>query len=128
MSVSGTITDASGEVKLRLKSGTNQGTSAKYAEAVTLTGTKDGIAFSDTISVPNDSQQYALVYEATDAYGQSKDYTIRYKVDKVAPDVKIPAVEGAAENAWFNSTSAFVSVYARHCIYKSLCAQTVRSS
>lgn len=117
IAVSGSLIDKSGEVTLRLKSDSSQGTSEttfKDGVSATLHGTESatGADFTDSIKVPDDSQTYAIVYEATDLYGQSKEYSIRYIVDKENPTVKAGSltVGDAVEGDWFNNTSPMVKI------------------
>mgnify|MGYP002624449382 CR=1 FL=1 len=112
--VTGVITDKSGAVTLQLTSVTDQGNSESYASAVSLNDTADGADFSDKITVPANSQTYRIVYKATDKYNQSKEYAIRYIVDKEAPTVEPPSIENASQSGgWFNSTSPRVTVKAK---------------
>ncbi len=114
--VSGTVKDASGEVTLTLKDSANgtivnaEGATGTSALVSGNTGVKTGVQFKDTIQVPEASEIYNLTYVATDKYLQSKEYTILYIVDKVAP--LLSDFEGFTNGGTLSTKAPTISVKA----------------
>ena len=114
ISVSGKVSDESGVVSLKIKD-SEHGTSAKYSEANTLEKSDDGaFTFSDTITVPDESNTYTVTYIATDKYGQSRNYPIQYIVDRIYPKFKDGSFAiGNLKDGFLVSTSPKVTISAK---------------
>jgi hypothetical protein len=93
MPVTGTITDGSGSVSLV---GSGDGTSASYASSANILSseTETSINWTDTITVPEDSNTYEIIYTATDKYGQESSYAVSYVVDKDSPTITLDTLGG----------------------------------
>jgi hypothetical protein len=83
LTVSGTVTDGSGSVTITMNSGNGTGNPLVSLKS----GSTTAFTLADTVTPPGTDGSYAVVYTATDRYGQASSYEIDYMVDTTAPSI-----------------------------------------